>query len=107
DGGRSFKFVGWVVPPFDDSKVDHAVKVKLEEDNAQNPHPDECRAVMSQTIKLKNGKLISAMRRRYKDHNWVDAYVSEDGGKSWTFLSEVGDAGAGNGNPPALNITDK
>lgn len=107
DGGRTFKFVGWVVPPFDDSKVDHAVKVKLEEDNAQNPHPDECRAVMSQTIKLKNGKLISAMRRRYKDHNWVDAYVSEDGGKSWTFLSEVGDAGAGNGNPPALNITDK
>lgn len=107
DGGRTFKFVGWVVPPFDDSKVDHAVKVKLEEDNAQNPHPDECRAVMSQTIKLKNGKLISAMRRRHKDHNWVDAYVSEDGGKSWTFLSEVGDAGAGNGNPPALNITDK
>lgn len=107
DGGRTFKFVGWVVPPFDDSKVDHAVKVKLEEDNAQNPHPDECRAVMSQTIKLKNGKLISAMRRRYKDHNWVDAYVSEDVGKSWTFLSEVGDAGAGNGNPPALNITDK
>jgi hypothetical protein len=47
------------------------------------------------------------MRRRYKDHNWVDAYVSEDSGNSWTFLSEVGDAGAGNGNPPALNITDK
>lgn len=105
DGGKTFKFVGWVVPPFDESKADLSVKVKLGDD--ENPHPDQCRAVMSQTIRLENGKLISAMRRRYNAHNWVDAYVSEDGGSSWTFLSEVGDAGAGNGNPPALNITDK
>ena len=107
DGGRTFKFVGWVVPPFDESKVDLSVKVKLEKDEAQNPHPNQCRAVMSQTIRLENGKLICAMRRRYNAHNWVDAYASEDGGSSWTFLSEVGDAGAGNGNPPALDVTDK
>ena len=107
DGGRTFKFVGWVVPPYDEKKVDLSLKVKLEEDDAQNPHPNQCRAVMSQTIRLENGNLICAMRRKYKEHNWVDAYVSEDGGNSWTFLSEVGDAGAGNGNPPALNITDK
>ena len=107
DGGRTFKFVGWVVPPYDEKKVDLSLKVKLEEDDAQNPHPNQCRAVMSQTIRLENGKLICAMRRKYIEHNWVDAYVSEDGGSSWTFLSEVGDAGAGNGNPPALNITDK
>jgi len=107
DGGRTFKFVGWVVPPFDEKKADLSVKVKLEEDDAQNPHPNQCRAVMSKTIRLKSGKLICAMRRRYNEHNWVDAYVSEDDGKTWTFLSEVGDAGAGNGNPPALNVTDK
>ena len=107
DGGRTFKFVDWVVPPYDEKKVDLSVKIKLGEDDVQNPHPDQCRAVMSQTIRLENGKLICAMRRRYEGHNWVDAYVSEDGGNSWTFLSEVGDAGAGNGNPPALNITDK
>tara|TARA_R110002124_G_scaffold286927_4_gene469289 strand:- start:5202 stop:6488 length:1287 start_codon:yes stop_codon:yes gene_type:complete len=106
DGGRTFSFLNWIVPPFDEKKVDLSIKVKLEEDDALNPHPDQCRAVMSQTVILENGKLISAMRRRYEGHNWVDAYVSEDDGKSWNFLSEVGDAGAGNGNPPALNITD-
>jgi hypothetical protein len=106
DGGRTFKFAGWVVPPYDGKKVDLSLKVKLEEDDTQNPHPNQARAVMSQTVKLKNGKLICAMRRRYEGHNWVDAYVSKDRGNSWTFLSEVGDAGAGNGNPPALNITD-
>jgi hypothetical protein len=107
DGGGTFKFVNWVVPPYDEKKVDLSVKIKLEEDDAQNPHPDQCRAVMSQTIRLENGKLICAMRRRYEGNNWVDSYFSEDAGNTWTFLSEVGDAGAGNGNPPALNITDK
>ncbi len=107
DGGRSFKFVSWVVPPFDEKNANLSQKVKLYTDDTQNPHPDQCRAVMSKTIKLKNGKLICAMRRKYKEHNWVDAYVSKDNGNSWTFLSEVGDAGAGNGNPPSLNITNK
>ncbi len=107
DGGRTFKFASWVVPPYDEKKADFSAKIKLEDDDTQNPHANQCRAVMSKTISLKNGKLICAMRRRYEKHNWVDAYVSEDGGNSWAFLSEVGDAGAGNGNPPALNITDK
>ena len=106
DGGKSFKFVSWIVPPYDEKKADLAVKIKLVEDDAKNPHPNQSRAVMSQTVRLESGKLISAMRRKYLEHNWVDAYVSEDGGKSWRFLSEVGDAGAGNGNPPALNITN-
>jgi hypothetical protein len=107
DGGRSFTFVGWVVPPFDKDKMDLSLKVPLEDDPKKNPHPSQCRAVMSQTVRLRSGKLICAMRRRYKSHNWVDAYASENGGKTWTFLSEVGDAGAGNGNPPALSITAK
>jgi len=107
DGGRTFNFVSWVVPPYDKDKVDSSVKVNLGKDDTQNPHPNQCRAVMSQTIKLKNGKLICAMRRKYKSYNWIDAYVSEDDGKSWTFLSKVGNTGANNGNPPALNITDK
>ncbi len=107
DGGKSFKFVSWIVPPYDEKTVDKSLKVKLEKDDAKNPHPNECRAVMSKTISLKNGKLICAMRRKYNEHNWVDAYVSEDGGKTWAFLSEVGDAGSGNGNPPSLNKTDK
>jgi hypothetical protein len=107
DGGKTFKFVGWVVPPFDKNKDDVSEKVKLEEDDSRNPHPNQCRAVMSQTVRLKNGKLVCAMRRRHGRHNWVDAYASSDNGHSWSFLSEVGDAGAGNGNPPALSVTGK
>lgn len=107
DGGKTFAFTGWVVPPFDEKKDDLSQKVTLDENDAKNPHPNQCRAVMSQTIRLKNRKLISAMRRRFEGHNWVDAYASDDGGQSWSFLSEVGDAGAGNGNPPALSVTDK
>lgn len=105
DGGKSFQFVGWVVPPYNKEKMNKSVTVKVREKN--NPHPSECRAVMSQTVKLNSGKLICAMRRRFAKYNWVDAYVSEDSGKTWTFLSEVGDAGAGNGNPPALGLTNK
>ena len=82
DGGKTFQFVGWVVPPSDDA-----------------------RAVMSQSLRMPDGKLICAMRRRKDDHNWVDAYLSADQGQTWTFQAEVGDAGAGNGNPPALNVT--
>lgn len=106
DGGMTFKFVSWIVPPYDETNADPSVKIDLEEDDALNPHPNQARAVMSKTIILKNGKLINVMRRKYEKHNWVDAYVSEDNGRSWVFLSEVGDAGAGNGNPPSLNITD-
>ncbi|MBY5959794.1 glycoside hydrolase [Membranicola marinus] len=107
DGGKSFEFVGWVIPPYDEENSDPTAKIKLETEDADNPHPHQARAVMSQTIRLKNGHLICAMRRRYEKHNWVDAYVSKDRGQTWTFLSEVGDAGAGNGNPPALNVTDQ
>lgn len=106
DGGRTFKFVGWVIPPYDKNKADPSLIVRLEGDESQNPHPNQCRAVMSQTIRLEDGRLICAMRRRFENHNWVDAYVSADGGTTWDFLSEVGDAGAGNGNPPALNVTE-
>jgi Neuraminidase (sialidase) len=36
--------------------------------------------------------------------NWIDAYGSSDGGKTWEFLSKVADTDTGkhNGNPPSL-----
>jgi hypothetical protein len=84
DGGTTFNWVGWVVPPSD-------------------PH----RAVMSQTIRLNSGKLISVARRRGHG-TWIDAYLSTNNGQTWSFLSKVGDTGPDdtNGNPPALNITN-
>jgi len=81
DGGLSFELQAWVVP------LD-----------------DPFRAVMSSTVRCSDLKLVSSVRRREIDTKrcWVDAYLSEDNGSTWKFLSKVGDTGPENGNPPAL-----
>jgi hypothetical protein len=83
DGGRSFRFVSWVVP-----------------------WSDAYRAVMPATVRLPGGELVTALRRRDprgpQEASWVDLYVSRDAGRSWSFRSRVGETGAHNGNPPAL-----
>jgi hypothetical protein len=81
DGGKSFRFVTWIVPL-----------------------SDPYRAVMPAVCSLKDGSIAVALRRRMldKDVCWVDAYGSADNGKTWSFLSRVGETGEGNGNPPAM-----
>jgi len=81
DGGMHFTIQSWVVP------LD-----------------DPYRAVMSSTVQCSDQKLVSSIRRREigTKRCWVDAYVSEDHGAHWEFLSKVGDTGPENGNPPAL-----
>jgi len=81
DGGRSFAFVGWVVPP-----------------------SEPFRAVMPSTARAADGALVTALRRREigTQRCWIDAYASRDGGRTWAFAGKVADTGAGNGNPPAL-----
>jgi hypothetical protein len=83
DGGRTFHFVSWVVPL-----------------------SDKNRAVMPAVTRLKDGTMVAALRRRIpgddKASCWVDAYGSKDNGRTWSFLSKVGETGTGNGNPPAL-----
>lgn len=110
DGGKTFQFMGWIVKPFHEEEAGESFKVPLYEDETRNPYATQCRAVMSQTFMLDEGKLLSVMRRKYvhedaQTKNWVDAYASTDGGLTWNFQSKVGDAGAGNGNPPALAQT--
>lgn len=109
DGGQSFQFMGWIVKPYKKGEVKEAVKVDLYKKPTNNPWSTQCRAVMSESFLLPNGKILSVMRRKYipengNSENWVDAYLSEDGGKTWTFQSMVGDGGDGNGNPPALAL---
>ena len=84
DGGRRFRFVSWVVP-----------------------WSDPYRAVMPSLVDLGDGRLVVALRRRdprapEDTPSWIDAYASGDGGRSWRFLSRVGQTGAHNGNPAAL-----
>lgn len=85
DGGKSFQFAGWVVP-----------------------WTDEYRAVMPSVVQTGNGKLVMALRRRNarseEQSCWIDAFVSDDNGRSWSFLSKIADTGLYNGNPPGLAV---
>jgi len=85
DGGRRFRFVSWVVP-----------------------WQDPFRAVMPSSVRLPSGELRTALRRRdprgEDSANWVDLFASADGGRSWSWLSRVGETGLHNGNPPALTL---
>jgi hypothetical protein len=86
DGGKTFELHSWVVP-----------------------WSDPYRAVMPATVRVSDTKLVTAIRRRTMDpgDGWVDAYVSEDTGASWSLLSRVGETGGSNGNPPGLvRLTD-
>lgn len=84
DGGRSWSFLSWVVP-----------------------WSDPYRAVMPSLVDLGDGRLVVALRRRDpraepESPSWIDAYGSDDDGRSWRFLSRIGNTGVHNGNPPAL-----
>jgi len=84
DGGRSWRFVSWVVP-----------------------WSDPYRAVMPSLVELGGGRLVVALRRRDpraepERPSWIDAYGSDDDGRSWRLLSRVAETGVHNGNPPAL-----
>ena len=90
DGGKSFHFVSWIAP-------------------LSGPH----RAVMPAVCRLKDGSIVATVRanrveRDAKGEGYmaghVDAYGSADNGKTWSFLSRVGETGGAmqNGNPPAL-----
>lgn len=83
NGGKTFHFVSWVAPL-----------------------SDPYRAVMPAVARSKDGTILTALRRRIptndKEPCWVDCYASKDDGRTWSFLSKVGETGTGNGNPPAL-----
>ena len=73
------------------------------------PFTDDCnRAAMPSTVRTKDGKTFVAVRvRDPRDDDSicrVDTYISEDNGRTWSFLSKVGDTGLQNGNPRTLTL---
>jgi len=74
---------------------------------------DTVRSVMPSTVMITEDHMVTALRRRYDaprgvNHslrdNWIDVCETQDGGRSWQFLSKVADTDRGrrNGNPPSL-----
>lgn len=89
DGGRTFKFVGWM---------------------AGDGEP-VARSVMPATVRADDGTLVTLLRRRYdlessfrNDLNWIDAFTSRDDGETWTHAARIAhtDHTGRNGNPPSL-----
>lgn len=60
------------------------------------------RCVMPAVAKLPSGRIVVVCRRRKKSSCWIDAFRSDDQGKTWSEASFVEDTGSSNGNPPAL-----
>jgi hypothetical protein len=61
-------------------------------------------AIMPSTVRLSPRELVTTIRRNQggeKARNWIEAWRSNDDGRSWSFVNEpVSDTGEGN--PPAL-----
>lgn len=79
DGGLHWEFVGWIGP---EPKVF---------------------AIMPSSLRLKDGGLLTAVRvKQDDDHNWIDAWRSDDEGKTWRLLGKVGDTGGKSGTAASL-----
>jgi hypothetical protein len=83
DGGLHWEFVAWTAPD-----------------------PGEGFTIMPSTVRLSKTDLVTAVRHedsQRKGPNWIDAYVSHNGGKDWQYLNRPApDTGDHSGNPPSM-----
>jgi hypothetical protein len=77
DGGKTWQFLGFI-----------------------GPEPSGY-AIMPSTVRVSPTELVTTIRRRDMPKSWIDAYVSRDDGRSWSFLSTP-EPDLGEGNPPSL-----
>lgn len=91
DGGKTFEFVAWVAPDTYDL---------LAEDERDKPSF----SIMPTVAELSDGTMLAGMRQRANRKKWIDIYASNDNGRSWNFMSDLG---KGSANPVALvNVGD-
>ncbi len=69
------------------------------------PEPEAGFAIMPASVRLSATDLLVAARRRDRARRWIEAYRSQDNGRTWALAGEpVPDAGRGN--PPALLLLE-
>jgi len=83
DGGLTWELVAWIAPD-----------------------PKEGFSIMPSSVRLSQAEILTTVRHEdslRQGPNWIDAYLSDDDGKTWRFLDRpVPDTGAKSGNPPSL-----
>jgi hypothetical protein len=58
---------------------------------------------MPSSVRLPDQSILTTIRRKEGDDSWIDAYLSEDDGKTWRFFNKpVPSTGGSVGNPPSL-----
>ena len=77
DGGATWEFVSWI-----------------------GPEPTGF-AIMPASVRLSDRDILVVVRRREGPRRWQSAYLSQDNGSSWQWLSDPVDD-LGEGNPPSL-----
>lgn len=79
DGGKNWKFLSWI-----------------------GPEPAGF-CIMPSTVRLDKRRLLTTIRVRDGERNWIDAYISTDNGSSWRYFNRPApDTGHHSGNPPSL-----
>ncbi len=73
DGGLTWEFVRWI-----------------------GPEPEQGFAIMPSTVRLKDGGLLTAIRRREGSKRWIETWRSDNDGWTWEDPREVADTGEGN-----------
>lgn len=59
-------------------------------------------AIMSSTVELADGALVSAIRRRYQERTWVKIVRSDDRGRTWQPVADATEPLKSHGNPASL-----
>jgi hypothetical protein len=79
DGGKTWQFVTWI-----------------------GPEPDGY-SIMPSTVILSPEKWLTTIRRKEGPEHWIEAYLSDDGGKNWKWLNKPAPStGGSSGNPPSM-----
>ncbi len=79
NGGITWQFVSWIAPE------------------------PEGFTIMPSTVRLSRNRLLTAVRSKEGNTDWIDAYLSADNGRTWSYLSRPAPfTGGFSGNPPSL-----
>lgn len=78
DGGLTWKFVSFI-----------------------GPEP-RGHSIMPLTVRIDKNRLVTTVRVMDEPHGWIEAYASNDNGRSWQYLNKPAPDTGSSGNPPSL-----